>query len=566
MTTFCLLPMSGAYAQVPAQNNLPASADPARLQDRLIAPELREPDTVIPPASMNISAEIPEAEDGFILEGIKIEGMSAFPTDIFNPVIAEYIGRSVDLNTLNHLAARITQRYRDEGYFISKAVVPQQEVVDGNVTIQVIEGHVGVAIMDDPYNLIAKDHLNIVNRTLRRIEALRPLHGPTLERYLLLLNETNGISVQSVLKAPENQSYLPGTVDIVIRVRKKAPLASLSYNNLGSRFIGPHQLSGSYSLGGVINAMDTLSIQATSSLPIKEMQFGALSYQAPLHENGLKLKLGLSYSNSNPGLYLKNLQTEGDSTQFETSLAYPLIRSRKQNLWLGTSFSLQNSATEFFDQELIDDKTRSLSLYAEYDLQDNWGGYNMISASVSKGLDVLGATKTGTENLSRLEGHSDFKLATLKASRQQDLPASWPGSWQVVTSVAGQYSPDPLLSSQEFGYGGVSYGRAYDPSEITGDQGVSSEIELRYMGLSTVPQLEFKSVPFVFYDIGKVWNEDTGSKPESGASAGFGSYFFIGEKVSGSAQLAFPLTRNVDTPVMGGVDGPRLLLNLSVTF
>ena len=80
------------------------------------------------------------------------------------------------------------------------------------------------------------------------------------------------------------------------------------------------------------------------------------------------------------------------------------------------------------------------------------------------------------------------------------------------------------------------------------------------------PEWDFRLVPFAFYDIGKVWNHDLDAKPQSAASAGFGTYYNYNQTVSGTLQVAYPLTRPVATPIMNGEDGPRILFSLSVGF
>jgi len=554
MTSF----LPAAYAQSP---EIPSSAETGRLRDQLFVPSPRDQSDIVRPDDLFIDENIPEALGGFVLNKVNLQGVTVFEKDYFDDLIGEYLGREVDITVLNHLAARITQAYRDEGYFLSRAILPQQEIIGGEVKIQVIEGRVGNVIIDDPEQLLTEDGFRIVSRTIDKIKAVDLFHGPTLERYILLLNDSAGISVQSILQeAPATAE--PGTVDVVLRVNGEPRQISVSYDNHGSRFVGPHQLSALYLKGNVLNSFDQLTLQTSVAVPFSEVTFGAVEYSLPLTEEGLTASVSFSYANSEPGLSLRALEVEGDSVTFETSVSYPVIRLRSESLTIGGAFTLRQSATEFLDEEFIDDKTRVLSFFGNYETQDSWGGLDIFNLTFSKGLDFLDATETGMDNLSREQGRSDFIKLGFEASRQQDL---FP-HFQLINAVKAQYTPYPLLSSEEFGYGGATFGRAYDPSEITGDQGMSTSIELLYTSLDPVPDLDLKLVPFVFYDIGKVWNHDAGSKPVSGASAGFGTYYDFSQRVSGAVQVAYPLTRPVDTPVMNGPEGPRILFSLSASF
>lgn len=551
-------PAGGAFAQ-----DLPGSADPARLEERFREPATSPVEEIAPLENSKIDRAIPEAEEGFVLEGVTLEGVTAFPVSEFDGLIGEYTGRKVDLGTLQHLAARITNFYRTRGYFLSRALVPEQEISEGVVVIRVIEGHVSNVTIDDPDGLLKNDPLGLTEGVIARVKAIAPLHGPTLERYALLLNQSYGIYVQSILTAPKDgDNVRAGAIDIALKVTKNPSAFSVSYDNHGSRFVGPHQATAEWVGGNVLNAYDRLELQASTSIPVREVQYGSFSYTIPVTSSGLTANTAFSYSNSRPGHTLKPLEVEGDSTFFEAGLSYPVILTRKTSLDIGLGFQIHNTATEFLDEELIDDKLRILVLNASLQTQDSWKGDNRFDLSLNQGVDILGATETGSADLSRGRGHSDFTSLKAEASRDQELPKNF----ELTASVAGQYTQVPLLSSQEFGFGGANFGRAYDPSEITGDQGVAASLEARYAGIDPVMREKLRLVPFAFYDIGKVWNEDAGQDPVSAASAGFGTYYNIDNKLSGALQMAYPLTKSVSEPIMNGDNGPRILFSIRTTF
>jgi hemolysin activation/secretion protein len=551
----------GTAVPVCAQSqNLPGSADPSRFDERFgIVPAMPEAD-VEPPQTLKIENDIPKTVDGFVLRDVTLSGLTVFSQKDFQDILNEYIGRPADLEVLRHLAARITAHYREEGYFLSKVVVPAQEIENGHVRLQVVEGYVHDVFLDDPSGLLKSDFLGLQEQVMAQIRALDPLHGPSLERYLLILNDGAGLHVQSVMGATPDIKE-PGAVDITLKVTRRPQSVALDYNNHGSRFIGPHQTAITYEAGALFNSYDTLTLQATTTIPLREVQYGSLSYSLPLAEDGLRLYTSASYANSKPGSTLKPLEVESDSFSWEGGFRYPLIRSRRTNLTVSARLSVQNTATEFLDEELIDDKVRSVILGADYNTQDDWEGLSALSVNLHKGLDILGARKTGSADLSRAQGRSDFVKLEASAARVQQLP----GDFNVLIRLGGQYAPHPLLSSAEFGYGGANLGRAYDSSELTGDKGVSGGLELRYGGVGPLGDIVYLT-PFVFYDAGKVWNDDRGEKPASGASAGFGTYYQVNDPISGSLAVAWPLTKSVAVPVMGGEDGPRVLFEWNVQF
>jgi hemolysin activation/secretion protein len=49
---------------------------------------------------------------------------------------------------------------------------------------------------------------------------------------------------------------------------------------------------------------------------------------------------------------------------------------------------------------------------------------------------------------------------------------------------------------------------------------VAVAVELRYMQLDPLKDINLQLVPFAFYDVGKVWNEDRGSEPQQAPQQG----------------------------------------------
>jgi hemolysin activation/secretion protein len=159
----------------------------------------------------------------------------------------------------------------------------------------------------------------------------------------------------------------------------------------------------------------------------------------------------------------------------------------------------------------------------------------------------MGASDLNQPNLSRAQGDPQYTKWNTSIARLQGITQKV----SLYVSGTGQYAYDPLLSAEQFTFGGTGYGQAYDPAELTGDKGLAGKAELRY---SAAPQWRFLNSLqyFGFYDIGKVWNKLPASvtglpQQESGASAGLGVRISFNEYMYGSAEMAKPLTRDVAT-------------------
>jgi len=137
-------------------------------------------------------------------------------------------------------------------------------------------------------------------------------------------------------------------------------------------------------------------------------------------------------------------------------------------------------------------------------------------------------------------------------------------AFALVLAGEGQYARHELLSSEEFGIGGKSYGRAFDSSEITGDRGYAVRAEVQYAVPPLHDWLSYAQL-YAFSDYGSVWNYEAGSRHgrQSLASAGGGVRFGLVERLDATVELAKPFMRSPFTTQDRGV---RAFFSLATRF
>lgn len=561
-TCLCMGSMS-AHAQI---TSLPGSAEPGRIEKNMPQPQLpiTQPDFVDPAAEAPLETHIPHADEGFILNRVTVTGSTVISAAEFDALFAEAIGKTVNLASLRAIANRATELYREKGYFLSKVIVPEQEASDGNVTLAAIEGYISsvhVVYQDD--GATDDDRLHSMQAEIEpRILALTPLHGPSLQNILLRLDDLGGVNISTVIEPLPADQAKPGAVGLRVVVNKTAPRFSVGIDNYGSRFSGPVQTrAGAVMSPGLID-FDKLSVTGLTSIPTDEVNYLSANYEIPLNFYGTHMGVTTGYSNSEPGYTLKANDIESESINLEWYVRHPWLRTRELSITSQLMFDYKNVDSDISSTELYTDRIRALRISGDMNYNDRWYGINNFSGTLSKGLDILDATETGSRNLSRAEGRSDFTKLELSANRLQRIT----NNWQLYGGVSAQYTNTPLLSTEEFGFGGQSFGRAYDPSEIIGDRGIAGVLEARYYGIAPIYNISIS--PFAFYDVGRIWNLDAGSEDhDSAASAGFGVRLWHPVGISGTIGLAMPLTKDVNTPLNNhSARDPRLLLELQYGF
>ena len=207
--------------------------------------------------------------------------------------------------------------------------------------------------------------------------------------------------------------------------------------------------------------------------------------------------------------------------------------------------------SDLLGDRLSRDRLRVLRANAIYDFADRYRGVSLVALELSQGLDILDARGANEANTSREDGKAKFTKISLSGQRLQALP----GNLNVQVSLTGQYAFDPLLSTEEIGLGGTAFGRAFDPSELTGDHGIAGSLELiapsawaSTLGLTDQLQIQ----PYVYFDAGTVWNENKAQDSDDGSRAtlrslGTGLRFDLTQSLSGELELARPLDRRPTT-------------------
>ena len=113
----------------------------------------------------------------FVLQSVTVAGATVFASDTFVLDYRAFLGTRVSEQDLAHIVQSITERYRQNGYSLSRAVLLPQDIRKGHVRITVVEGGVDdIVLKGDQARRFG------VQRQLELIRTQRPLKLATLER------------------------------------------------------------------------------------------------------------------------------------------------------------------------------------------------------------------------------------------------------------------------------------------------------------------------------------------------------------------------------------------------
>ncbi len=550
---------SFAFAQV---ENATAAADPARASQLLLntdgMPDISEGVEVEPSSMQNAPSGAENIK--LNLEELQIEGVNIYKEEDIEQIYKSKIGSNISLADIYVIASDLTNKYRNDGYILTQVIVPPQTIEGGTVKLRVVEGFIDQIIIE------GEERESVVKQIRKLAENLRQnniLNAKILERNLLLINDLPGITARSILSPSKTQT---GASDLTIIIDRDIYEAEISFNNYGSRYLGPYQASFSDAANSWLGLNERIAGQFVISGDkdrADELLFGSVSYEQPISNSGTKISVVGSITSTEPGYDLKQFDVKGQSKFLSTTISHPFIRSRTTNISARATFDLRSVNSKNNLEPTRRDRVRSLRAGATIQFMDSlFGvGVNAIDIELSKGFDLFGASSQGQANLTRAKGNPRYSKVEIQAQRLQRISPKV----NLLIAGQGQLSATPLLSSEEFGVGGTNIGRGYDSSEIIGEDGIAGKVELQWNQPRKIKYLQNYQLTS-FFDTGRVWNQDattSAAKRESLSSFGFGINADITKKATANFAVAFPLTRNVDTKESRD---PRYYFNITHKF
>jgi len=463
-----------------------------------------------------------------------------------NDVQTTRVNRDLSAAELVLASEAITQRYVDDGYINSGAYVPEAVLEGGPAEIRVLEGsldaiNVNVEPPRKAFSLGQSLKPGYVERRLARATDA-PLNINKLVDGVRLLELDPVIESVSTELVPGTET---GTSTLNVTVLPAKPFeASVSVDNSRSPSVGSIQQQLNVSQANLLGVGDRLNIAASRSSGSNSVNLG---YSIPVNaRNGT---LGLSFSRSSSKVVeapFDELDIESKARTYEVSYRQPIIQTPNEEL--GLSLKAFRRASEGF---FLDGATPFPSRGSDED------GRTRISA-LRFGQDW---TKRQPKQVLSLQSEFSLGLGLFDATVSSNNDASQPdgqffawrgrGQWvrrlgsDVLLSVKGdtQLAANPLLSSEQFGLGGVGTVRGYRSNSLLTDSGWLASAEVQ-VPVVRIPKWDstIKLVPFL--DMGGGWNLGVQEQPETSRlmSTGVGVLWDLGDRFRARLDWGFPLT------------------------
>lgn len=535
----CLLFGAPAYGQ-----NALDRAQPAAAREERVPAEVNRP-----PEPVRVDVEAPPSVSGSsrtLIGAVVLRGLESLKPADFADTLANWVGRTVTPSELAELATAVAERARGRGLVFASAWISAQQLENGILVVRVDEGRIDEIRFDGPEHAGVRAALTpLINR--------QPVRVGELERRLLVAGDIDGVWIRSSRFVRER-----GKGVLVVKLSRDRISGRAMLTNDGTKPIGPEQMTLEVDFNALLASDDALTLTWSETVfQPDELQFGRIRYQKRIGRGGTEVAITASGSVAKPGAYLRPFEIRSSSWYVGASILKPLWRRRSTSLWFEGELGMRNLLQWRAGRHVRDDRVvaarGTLSGYTEVA-----GGRLRVSTTLSQGLGILDATKTGDPLASRRDADGTFTSLSAWADWSRNLA----GDLSVRVAMLSQLSSRPLLTAEEIGLGGTGFLRGYDWSERSGDQGAMGMAELRYridrpLGLGKRAQV------YAFVDAGRVSNLEGGYGSGALASVGGGVRTDLTWSLGANLEVAVPLSGpRYET----GDRTPRINLKLSKSF
>ncbi|MDD2888707.1 MAG: ShlB/FhaC/HecB family hemolysin secretion/activation protein [Aliarcobacter sp.] len=501
---------------------LSATPNIGDVEKQIKTPDIKKEQAVLPEIKQK-EYKTPMVDSGkkILISDFKIIGNEHISNSELKKIFVEFKNKELTFNQLQEISSSITKYYREKGYFVSRAYIPAQNILENKnvLEIAIIEGNYGEFKLDN--KSLVKDSVlqGMIDDAKARDNIIST---DTLERAMLIINDTPGVIVTGADVMPGSNV---GTSDFAITTAKtKRVDGYVVVDNYGSRYTGKNRAMLGANIYSPFNIGDKISAFGLISNG-EDLLNGKIAYEAPLASNGLTGELSYSQTNYSLTKEYDNLDATGTAKTIEGKISYPVIRTRTENLNVYTSLLSKDLKDEIKStNDLTQKDSKSMKVGIDYD--KDYVAFNKNTKSIintyltygrlsfdddaKKATDEAGANTNG--NYSKINVDLEHNIAfTPKLSLDS------------ILSLQYALGNKNLDGSEDLSVGGSNGVKLYPDGELSAENGYIFTTELKYQ----LPQISsLNSTVGVFYDRGKAFmaNNNVDFESKSLQDTGIGLY------------------------------------------
>ena len=430
------------------------------------------------------------------IKHFQISGNQAISTPVLLNLVQSSEGKTLSFAQIEEIAARLTRFYRDQGYFVARVYVPQQDVTSGVVQLKVVEGRYGEFLLKN--TSLVND--STAQSLLDDIKHRDMISFNTIERAMLIMNDTPGVQVSRAEVMPGKQV---GTSDFAIdTIARSAQNGYVVLDNYGSAYTGKERLSFNYDWNSPTHRGDRLSFSGKLTNHAN-LRNGQISYNALLAPNGTRGELSYSQVNYELGDIYEPLDALGHARTLTATVTTPFKRTQEQTLEGSLAFYGKDLSDEIRSLQTSIPKrlyavTAGLSTRTEHPI---FGSNGVTQANANLTIGQLDFRDSISEALDKAGSNTQGSFYKIQAevNRLTQLPRGF--NFSAAAKIQVALNNKSLDSSERMSISGYDAVTAYPSGELSGDHAALMHLELTHpiSALASLTGSSWNAGPFVNY-------------------------------------------------------------------
>ncbi len=469
----------------------------------------------------------------------RVEGVRALPASLVERTLTPHLGPSRNEADVEAARAALEKAYHDNGYQTVTVVIPPQSVERGVVLLRAEEGRVG--------RLRVKGARYHDPKAIR--EAVPSLAEGSLPDFRAVQEEIVALQTPDLRVTPAMRPGAePGTVDVDLQAEDKLPLhGSVELNNRRNPDTKPLRVNGDLRYDNLWQAGHSAGVSfQTAPQRVDDAQVLSGYYLARLRPaDPVSLMLSGTKQDSDVNtLGDFNVSGRGKVVGLRALFDLPAREGYYHSASLGVEYKSFDTDLSGGGSPAFKSPITYFPLSAGYTASRLWtdGSTTQGSLGATWHLRGLGDGQEAFD-AKRMGSSGGFIYLRGELSHLQKLPEDF----EFYTQAQGQLSPDPLVSNEQFGIGGLSTVRGYFESEAVGDNALGLSAELRTPSFTLGGLLDEWRLHVFAEWAGALLREALPGQQAryEMASAGVGTRVKLLGHLSGSLDVAAPL---IDAP------------------
>ena len=459
--------------QAPTQLLAPVSGTPtAKTEAKVETSSSASSTTKVNPVATDKSVELAANEPK--IKKINFKGNQRITDQQLSRVVEKYVGVMINTDVLIQATEAVNNFYRKMGY-LAFAEMPNQDLTDGNVLIQIAEARFSGAVVEDPTGQLSKT--NLVQKTIENQQPKNALVDlKAIDKASSAVAEIPGVKASVSLRPGANS----GETEAVATIAEGKKIdGNVSIDNAGAKSIGELRALGKVTLNNPLGFGDSVDAQAVHS---KGMDFLRVGYSLPVGYSGWRA--GINASSSQYHLVASeyiSLNAKGPSSSQGVDLSIPLLREKDTQLSLQFAYDQKRFRNEAAGE--VQSQYSGSALTSTLSGSASQSQFSTTSGSVQLvrgAIDLSGSTASHiSSDSSTVQTAGNYAKLKFNISQKLDFDSKNTG----LISLQSQFANKNLDSSEKFYLGGMQGVRAYPTNEAGGSLGnlVTMEWQRQFM-------------------------------------------------------------------------------------